>query len=174
MEPTDEQLEKMEAMGAQYRQDMKAVEELEAEMFVNGKIEAPKIIDPNGPEELLDTPETTTEIFFGDPITCPVEDPEQPLSEPGTFLHWLACQGHRNDPIGDLAMDYINDITYNDVKYMSYSGFYKRMESCGAYDGVIEALESAKTEFDDFQEEEAVYRDEQFMLKNMKEKHVGC
>ena len=56
-EMTDEQLR---AMYEDYKTEIAGLDELES----------PKIIDPNGPEELLDTPETTTEIFSGDPITC--------------------------------------------------------------------------------------------------------
>lgn len=170
MEPTKEQLEDMERMMTAYKADMVKVEEEESKMYADGEIGIPLQIDPNGPDEFLDTPETTTEIFSGDPIECP----EPPQAKPGTFLHWLACQNQRNDPIGDLARDYINDITYNNVGYRSYSGFSKHIDSIGACDGVLEALVYAKTEFDDFMEEEATYRDEQHLLELQKNKHVGC
>ena len=166
MEPTIEQIEQMEAMEKQYRQDMKDIEELE-EMFVDDEIEAPKIIDPNADVEDPEEPEDPN-------VQEESPEPESPRAEPGTFLHWLACQNERKDPIGDLARDYINDITHNTVFYRNYSEFSNYLNAIWADDCVLDALLFAKIEFDDFEEEEATYRDEQFMLKVMKEKHVGC
>ena len=168
MEPTKEQLEAMEAMEAQYKQDMEEIKELEAKMFADDEIKIPadpnaedneqEFIDPNGQEEFIDAPE-------------PDPEPESIRAEPGTFLHWLACQGNRDDFIGDLSRIYIGDIKYNNVSYTNYNELCDHLEK---YDDLIEILMFAKIEFDDFQEEEATYRDEQYMLEALRTKHVGC
>ena len=170
MEPTNTQLEAMEAMEAQYKQNMAQVEELEAKMYADGEIEVPNVIDPNGPEEMLDTPETTTEIFSGDPITCPVENktveyesPEYYLASPEnrTFLSWLSHQDDRTDEIGDLARNVSTD---TDFDQMEIKNFDTLKEHLFEYNEALEALFKAKTEFEDFEDEIATHLDEQHML----------
>ena len=182
MEPTNTQLEEMEAMEAQYKKDMAEVDEVEAKMYADGEIEVPKTIDPNGPEELIDTPETTTEIFSGDPITCPeVEEPEVEESKPvgyyftspkhRTFLSWLSHQIDRTDDIGDLARNVSTD---TDFDQMEIRNFDTLKEHLFEYNEALEALFKAKIEFEDFEDEIATHLDEQHMLEAIKKKHVGC
>lgn len=195
MEPTKEELEVMEAMEAQYKKDMAEVEEAEAhtkivlegseenieKLLDDFKSEGIEFIDPNGPEELLDTPETTTEIFSGDPITCPVEEPKVEESKPAgyyftspkhrTFLSWLSHQTDRTDEIGELARNVSTD---TDFDQMETKNFDTLKEHLFEYNEALEALFKAKIEFEDFEDEIATHLDEQHMLEALKKKHVGC
>lgn len=202
METTIEQLEDMERMMKNYKADMVKVNEEEAKMYADGEIGIPLPIDPNGPQDYAEFPDPEApEDFIDDPepeahtkiilegseeniekvlddfknegIECiEVPEPELVRAEPGTFLHWLACQNERVDFIGDLSRIYIRDITYNNVSYTNYEELCDNLEN---YDDLTEILKLAKIEFDDFQEEEETYRDEQHMLKlQEKKKHVGC
>ena len=62
------------------------------------------------------------------------------------FHRWLEQQKGRNDPIGDLAGDVLSDeefpVTANSLKQVR-----RYVESQGAFDSVIEALNSAWIEF---------------------------
>jgi hypothetical protein len=55
-----------------------------------------------------------------------------------TFNSWLRKQRYRDDRIGDLAQDYIDDCRMNHIPYRSIRSL--RSRTCGISDVVDEAL----------------------------------
>lgn len=65
-----------------------------------------------------------------------------------TFLGWLRRQARRDDPIGDLAKDTIND--RRRPRGLTPDSLYDRMVDAGACEQAFDALVEARLEFSEF------------------------
>jgi hypothetical protein len=62
------------------------------------------------------------------------------------FTTWLRCQNKRQDPIGDLARDYITDIARRGLSHYSTEQLREVVDYQGC-DGAVRAFKKALAEF---------------------------
>lgn len=64
-----------------------------------------------------------------------------------TFRRWLQQQCRRRDPVGDIARDVRDDDDLKDVRGLTPKSLRRYMQSVGACEAALVALDRARCEF---------------------------
>lgn len=65
-----------------------------------------------------------------------------------TFFEWIEAQAGRNDPVGDIARDIVQDAYDNDLFHLSASEWSKRVREMTGQEPALEALDRTLREWE--------------------------